>query len=184
MMRAKFVDLDAFVERLVRNVAQKTSRRSFLARAGALLCAAPALPLLPMARARADSPPEPSAPHTEFERHAQAKDDRECTYWRYCAVDGHLCSCCGGGIHSCPPGSTPSPTAWIGTCLNPVDNLSYLIVYRDCCGKQACGQCACDNSDRETPIYRPQGNNDILWCIGLSSMTYHCTTAVMVGKAP
>jgi methylamine dehydrogenase light chain len=69
----------------------------------------------------------------------------------------------------------------VGTCINPDDNKAYLIAYRDCCGKAQCGQCACDNTDRETQIYQPQTNNDIIWCFGLSNMEYHCSTAVLVG---
>ena len=168
--------IDDWSEQLTRRLAATISRRSLLSRLGAFFIAAPAFILLPVRRAA------PADARTEFERDAQSTDDRQCNYWRYCAVDGHLCTCCGGGIHSCPAGSIPSPTAWIGTCVNPDSGKSYLVAYRDCCGKQACGQCTCDASDRETPMYRPQTNNDIVWCIGLSSMTYHCTTALLVGE--
>ena len=58
-----------------------------------------------------------------------------------------------------------------------------LISYRDCCGVGACGQCMCRSTERETPVYRPRGNNDIIWCFGTSSMEYHCSTAVLVGLA-
>ncbi len=34
---------------------------------------------------------------TQFSRNAQSKDDTKCDYWRYCAIDGSLCACCGGG---------------------------------------------------------------------------------------
>jgi len=37
--------------------------------------------------------------------------------------------------------------------------------------------------ERETPVYRPQGDNDIIWCFGLSTMSYHCSTAALVGLA-
>jgi len=33
------------------------------------------------------------------------------------------------------------------------------------------------------PIYRPQFNNDIVWCFGSSSMMYHCSSAALVGLA-
>jgi methylamine dehydrogenase light chain len=46
-----------------------------------------------------------------------------------------------------------------------------------------CNQCFCDNTDRETQIYTPQLNNDIIWCFGTDSMQYHCSTAVLVGAA-
>ena len=51
------------------------------------------------------------------------------------------------------------------------------------CGTADCGRCACDNTDRELQTYQPQGNNDIIWCFGVSSMEYHCSTAVLVGAA-
>ena len=132
----------------------------------------------PVARAQAQKPTD------QFTRNAQTTDDKKCNYWRYCAIDGVLCTCCGGGVHTCPPGTTPSPTAWIGTCVNPADNRSYLIAYRDCCGALACRtDCSCVANQRETPSYRPQTDNDIIWCIGLPTMNYHCTTAALAGLA-
>jgi methylamine dehydrogenase light chain len=176
---------DRIVEGLARRIARQSSRRGFLARFSALFVAAPLFPLLPVARAK-----EPAAPKkpvlSDFERKAQSKDPTKCDYWRHCAIDGVLCGCCGGGIHTCPPGSEPSPTSWIGTCLNPDDGKSYLIAYRDCCGKSLCTvekSCFCDNTDREMPIYRAQGDNDIIWCFGQSSMSYHCSTAALIGLA-
>jgi methylamine dehydrogenase light chain len=170
--------LDKLGERAARQLAGRLSRRSVVARLGAALVAAPVFPLLPVHRATAQN-----LPATGFASTAQTADAEQCNYWRYCAIDGFLCTCCGGGVHSCPPGSRPSPTSWIGTCVNPDDMRSYVISYRDCCGVDACGQCMCRNTERETPVYRPQGNNDIIWCFGTSSMEYHCSTAVLVGLA-
>ena len=76
--------------------------------------------------------------------------------------------------------------SWIGTCVNPADKRSYVIAYRDCCGKPVCGagkSCWCDGADREMPTYRSTLNNDIIWCFGNSSATYHCSTAALVGLA-
>jgi methylamine dehydrogenase light chain len=115
--------LDALGERLARRLAGGISRRSTLARLGAFLAAAPLLPILPVARAEAEPP-------SAFTRNAQTKDAKKCDYWRYCAIDGLLCTCCGGGMH-----------------------------------------------------YRPQGDNNIIWCFGLTTMAYHCSTAVLVGMA-
>ena len=42
--------MDKFVESLTRTVAQRTSRRSFLARLGKLILGAAAIPLLPVDR--------------------------------------------------------------------------------------------------------------------------------------
>lgn len=167
----------ALPERIVRRLARGTSRRGLLAQLGSALVGGAILPLLPVARSAE------AAPATKFNREAQAKDDKECNYWRYCAIDGSLCSCCGGGVHTCPAGSTAAPTSWIGTCLNPDDGKAYLIAYRDCCGKHQCGRCQCNNDEGETPIYRAQTNNDIIWCFGAPTMVYHCSTAVLIGAA-
>jgi methylamine dehydrogenase light chain len=167
--------VDKLGERAIRNLARRTSRRSLLSRIGAVLAGSAAIPLLPVAR------PAEAAPLTTFARNAHSKDVKDCNYWRYCAIDGSLCTCCGGGVHTCPPGSTAAPTSWIGTCLNPDDGKSYLIAYRDCCGKEQCGRCQCNNNDGETPLYRSQTNNDIIWCFGAPQMIYHCSTAVLIG---
>jgi methylamine dehydrogenase light chain len=175
---------DQLGERVTRKLAAFTSRRNFLSRLGVSLLAAPLLPLLPVARvSAADGVPKPDN-RTDFERHAQAKDPNKCNYWRYCAIDGILCGCCGGGVHTCPPGAEPSPISWIGTCLNPEDGRSYVIAYRDCCGKPACSagkDCDCDSTDRELPLYRQSLNNDIVWCFGNAAASYHCSTAALVG---
>jgi methylamine dehydrogenase light chain len=122
------------------------------------------------------------AAKTAFARGAQTKDDRQCDYWRYCAIDGNLCSCCGGGTHSCPAGTEPSPTSWVGSCINPDNGKAFLISYHDCCGTVACNQCACASGDRATQSYRSQTNDDIIWCFGLSGMQYHCSIAALVGE--
>lgn len=176
------IDPDGRTEGLLRKLAGHTSRRSILSRFGLALVAAPVFPLLPVSRAMAAKDRSPQA-LTTFAREAQTKDNTKCDYWRYCAIDGSLCTCCGGGVHTCPAGSEPSPTSWVGTCINPDDERAYLIAYRDCCGKATCNQCNCDNTDRATETYRPQTNNDIIWCFGVSSMEYHCSTAVLVGTA-
>lgn len=178
--------IDKLSERIARRIASHTSRRSFLSRLGMMLVAAPALPLLPVARARAQEPKGNPGNQTNFTLHAQTRDDKTCSYWRYCALDGILCSCVGGGVHTCPAGALPSPTGWIGTCVNPEENKSYLIAYHDCCGKNAAAagkDCQCDSTDRELPIYRPQSNNDIVWCFGQPSFAYHCSVALLVGAA-
>ena len=66
--------LDTLSEGLTRRLAGFSSRRSFLSRLGTVMVAAPALPLLPVARASAAT--KPSEGVTEFERHAQATNLR------------------------------------------------------------------------------------------------------------
>jgi methylamine dehydrogenase light chain len=174
--------LDIISERVTRRVAGHSSRRGFLAKIGAIVVSAPVLPLLPVARATAAT--EKADSKTEFERRAQSKDPNRCDYWRYCAIDGVLCGCCGGGVHTCPPGTDPSPITWIGTCMNPDDKRSYVVAYRDCCGKPMCKagkECMCEAVDREMPIYRPQLNNDLIWCFGNATAIYTCSTSSVIG---
>lgn len=174
--------IDRFAEALTRTIARGTSRRSLLAKLGLGMTGAAAIPVLPVARAATH--PEGPAHKPVTSGLAQDPGDRtSCDYWRYCAIDGALCTCCGGGIHTCPAGSEPSPVSWVGSCINPDDGKAYMIAYRDCCGKPACGQCGCDNTDRETQVYLPQLNNNVIWCFGTSSMEYHCSTAIMIGAA-
>jgi len=162
--------MDALVEQLARNLAQRTARRRLLGLLGKALLGGMALPLLPVARVRsAAAAQEPGDPMT-------------CDYWRYCGFDGNLCSCCGGGITDCPPGSVMSPTGWVGTCKHPVDGKDYIIAYRDCCGKELCGRCACHGDKGDIPIYRTQLDNEVLWCFGVKSgWAVNCTTAVNLG---
>lgn len=180
-------DADVMGERLLRKLAGHTSRRSLLARLGVALVAAPVFPLLPVGRAQAQTAGKPAdrdlEARTQFSYKAQTTDDTKCDYWRYCAIDGVLCTCSGGGIHTCPAGAAPSTVSWVGTCLNPEDKKAYLIAYRDCCGKPSSGQCNCDGTDRETQIYVPQNNNNVIWCFGVPNTEYHCSTAVLVGPA-
>jgi len=154
-----------------RHLARRTSRRSFITRLGTLMTGAAVLPLLPVARAFSAEPPE------------EMGDPQSCDYWRYCALGGFLCTCCGGTTSTCPPGSEPSPITWVGTCRNPVDDRDYLISYNDCCGKSVCRRCGCENSERERPVYFPSKSNAVLWCFGTESRAYHCTVGVILGEA-
>jgi methylamine dehydrogenase light chain len=128
------------------------------------------LPLLPVVRAfGADAPDE-------------LGDPKSCDYWRYCAIGGALCSCCGGTERSCPPGTEPSTVHWVGTCNNPVDGRNYLIAYNDCCGKAMCRRCECYRTEREKPIYFPGRAASITWCFGSKTRSYHCTMALVIGE--
>ena len=79
--------LDDVTENSTRGIAQRTSRRGFIGKlAGAVAGGAAVIPLLPIARGQeaANASPE------------EEGDQTSCDYWRYCAIDGFLCSCCGG----------------------------------------------------------------------------------------
>ena len=162
--------LDTFFEQKTRQLAQRSSRRGMLKALGSVLVGSAAIPLLPVARASAAA----SKP-------AEEGDPNSCDYWRYCSVDGFLCSCCGGTMTTCPPGSTPSAVSWVGTCHNPADGRDYLVSYNDCCGKTSCGRCFCNTNIRERPGYRMGVHNDINWCMANQSSHYHCTVSIIVG---
>jgi len=153
--------------------ARRSGRRSFLAWLGTSLVGSAAWPLLPVARAEGGSASSP----------LEQGDETSCDYWRYCAIDGFLCSCCGGSVNTCPPGTEMSPITWIGTCHNPTDGKDYVISYNDCCGKTGCGNCLCNRNEGDRPMYNPSRSNDLNWCLGTSSAVYHCSTAVVLGIA-
>jgi len=116
----KLIDglFDKLFEQQTRQLAQRSSRRGMLKTLGGLLVGAGSIPLLPVARAAAaESPGHP----------VEEGDPASCDYWRYCAIDGFLCSCCGGSENTCPPGTEMSPVTWIGTCRNPADGRNYVI---------------------------------------------------------
>jgi methylamine dehydrogenase light chain len=170
--------IDAWVERRAREVAQRTSRRRFIGSVGTWLFGAVAVPLLPVARG--ELPRQPRGPGQA----GDPGDPQSCEYWRHCAIDGFLCSCCGGSVHSCPPGTEPSAVTWIGTCHNPGDGHDYIVSYNDCCGKSECGRCFCNRNEDDKPLYMPFKSNDYNWCAGSNvGISYHCSTARIVGVA-
>ena len=165
--------MDALVERVTRTVAMRTSRRGILGILGKLLLGATLFPLLPVERVSGRAHAAQPA--------ADEGDPLSCEYWRYCGFDGALCGCCGGSATECPPGTLMSPTSWVGTCKHPVDGKDYIIGYRDCCGKDICGRCFCQNNKGDMPLYRTQLDNGVTWCFGTSSFVVNCTTAVKLG---
>lgn len=175
---------DGLMERSTRAVAQRTSRRSVLAGISRLLFGAALLPVLPVARATGGGDGGyPGVGKQESGIDGDPGDPTSCDYWRYCAIDGFLCSCCGGTANACPPGTEMSPITWIGSCLNPADQKHYIVSYNDCCGKTSCGRCLCNRNEGDKPVYRPQSNNDINWCLGTESTIYTCSTASIIGVA-
>jgi methylamine dehydrogenase light chain len=160
---------DSLVERASRRLAKTVSRRSVLRTLGTMLVGAASVPLLPVARGQSGV--------------KDNGDPTTCDYWRYCAIDGFLCACCGGSATVCPPGTEMSPVTWIGTCRNPADGRDYLVSYNDCCGKGYCGRCFCNRNEGDRPIYYPHRSNDINWCAGTPTNVYHCSTAIVLGVA-
>jgi methylamine dehydrogenase light chain len=179
--------IDRLFEHSSRSLAQRTSRRSVLATLGQILTGAALLPLLPIdrsSRAEAAEPVKGAAAEAAKPPGKSAVDDpQSCEYWKYCAIDGFLCSCCGGSSHTCPPGTSASPITWIGTCHNPADGRDYIVSYNDCCGKTSCGDCECNRNEREKPMYRLSRNNDVNWCMANADSNYHCSVSVILGIA-
>ncbi|HYB12851.1 MAG TPA: methylamine dehydrogenase light chain [Myxococcota bacterium] len=173
--------IDRWLEGRARLLARRTSRRSFLARLSALLFGAAAFPLLPVARAGGTAPRVPAPDESTLK--GEVADPTSCQYWRHCAIDGLLCSCCGGTQNACPPGTEMSRVTWIGTCRHPADGKDYIISYNDCCGKSFCGRCQCNRNEGEKPVYVTPRNNDIVWCFGTQSTAYNCSTAIVLGIA-
>lgn len=178
---------DKTAERLARLVARRTSRRGIMGALGTMLVGQAAFPLLPIARASASENKEWRSNGYDGVKERPTMnpqdpgDPTSCEYWRYCGIDGFLCSCCGGTASSCPPGTEMSPITWVGTCFNPGDGRRYVISYNDCCGVNSCGRCFCNRNESDLPMVRPQANNDINWCVGSSSTMYNCSTAVIIG---
>ena len=170
--------IDRLFERGARGLARRTSRRGFLTRVGTALVGAGAFPLLPVARAA-----EPPSVPDDSALDGEEGDPKSCNYWRHCAIDGFLCSCCGGSQNSCPPGTEMSPITWIGTCRNPGDGKDYIISYNDCCGQSLCMRCRCTRTEREKPVYQTWQNNDLLWCFGTKSRAVNCSVAIVLGVA-
>jgi amicyanin-dependent methylamine dehydrogenase small subunit len=164
--------IEEHCETITRQLAMRSSRRGVLARIGMLLAtSAIVAPLLPVARGAQRSTPETTP-------------DQSCDYWKYCSVDGFLCSCCGGTSTQCPPGTEPSKVSWIGTCRHAADGKDYLVSYNDCCGVATCGRCLCNGNVGDRPGYSMGVHNDINWCQGnVNSTIYHCTVSIVVGQA-
>jgi len=175
--------IDRFCLKIVRTLAQRTSRRGVLARLGSVMLGAAAVPLLPVARAGAGIPNGKDVPPTSTGNPEDPGNPRSCDYWRYCGIDGFLCACCGGSANACPPGTEMSPVTWIGTCENPADGKHYIISYNDCCGKGICGRCMCNRNEGDRPDYHWYRANDINWCAGARSQSYHCSVAIVLGQA-
>jgi len=183
------VQFDRITEKMLRGFASRTSRRSVFTLLGTFLAGAAAMPLLPVARAEEPGGPDASDPNSGLQppqtsgNPQDPGDQTRCDYWRYCAIDGSLCSCYGGTVNSCPPGTEMSPITWIGTCLNPADKRNYIISYNDCCGGVPWGRCNCQRNEGDRPVFRPQSNNEVTWCFGTQSQSYTCSTAIILGVA-
>ena len=133
--------LDKKLEGCSTALADRAGRRSFIGKLGVLMTGGMVLPLLPVARLSQAAAAEKDSEGADW------SNPKSCDYWAYCGVDGWLCSCCGGSTTTCPPGTQPSPIAWVGTCRHPGDGNSYVVSYNDCCGAAQCQQCYCNRNE-------------------------------------
>ena len=166
--------LETAVEQAARRSARVAGRRDALKKVGGIFMGGAVASSLPFDRSFGAPPEEING----------IDDDTACNYWRYCAMDGLLCTTTGGTKTACPVGSEASQVAWVGTCHNPIDEREYFVSYYDCCGKTPyrAGQ-FCLNSEGERPQYRMGLSNAINWCMANENSGYHYTVAIVVGEA-
>ena len=119
-----FGAMDSFSETRLRKSARNIGRRHFLAKTGVLLVGTGVMPLLPFNRGMSNA----------YAAEKATTDDTDCSYWRYCALDGNLCTSSGGTVTTCPAGSEASRDSRVGTCLIPHDSKNYPASYSDCFG--------------------------------------------------
>lgn len=169
---------DRMFETSSRSLAARTSRRSFLGKLGGAMLGATLLPLLPVARFGEAEAAEDKKDRPDW------NNPKSCDYWAYCSIGGGLCACCGGTSDKCPPGTSASAIAWVGTCRNPGDGKSYVMSYHDCCGTTGCYECACHREEGSTARYRLQRSPYVNWCYGGSEPTgYNCTISKQLSVA-
>lgn len=166
--------------RLARRIAERSSRRGVLARIGKVVlgaAGASVLPALPVRRAAAQEDEET----IDF----TGTDPTSCNYWRYCNMGGRLCADCeGGGITTCPPGTTLGVEYWVGCCTDPVSGKTYLTANYDCCGKSGCGRPCGEPWEQDTPTDVAPGSQDrnVLWCMSDPTQSYTCTVVPLIGE--
>ena len=167
-------DLDSMVERWSRRLA-RAGRRSVLRSAGRVAGRCRRLPLLPGQPRRRKMLGQGAGPG----------DSATCDYWRYCAIDGFLCACCGGSVTVCPPGTEPAPITWVGTCRNAADGRTTSFRTTIVAARRSCGRCLCNRNEGDGPLYRPPISNDYNWCVGSkANIPYHCTVSRSSARPP
>lgn len=168
--------------RAARKLSERTSRRGMLARMGAWMIGAAGVTTvaaLPVSRALADTSDKIVPDYA-------GKDPSKCEYWRWCNMDGSPCAdCAGGGVTTCPPGSTPGAEFWVGCCTHPDSKKTYLVAYYDCCGGAGCAATFCAEPHVQAQMYNPVSGSfdqEIIWCVSEESQSYTCTLAPIIGE--
>ena len=160
--------LDGIIENRSRDVARLSSRRGFLGALGAVVAGAGAVPLLPVARASTsavDDVPAQATGHPPRTRviRPPASTGATAASTVSCAAVAAARRTPARPARKCrpSPGSAPAatpPTA--GTTSSPTTTAAARAVRP---------RCLCNRNEDDKPVYRPQANNDINWCMGTQS---------------
>ncbi len=150
---------------LAKKLAERTSRKGFLAQAGSLalkVAGVTLLPLLPIDRIVRDA-----------EGICSFGVEPGCGDWQLCGICGNVCcnnsGCNNGSKYRCPT-CTSREGMWCLCCDAP-DGNSYEIKYYDCCETSGQTNCeGCENCTYCCPRYQPKA-----WCYGKD---YRCTIVV------
>jgi hypothetical protein len=178
---------DVAVASALARFAQRTSRRSFLQRAGGALFGGLASAIFVDAIAMANPPPG-----LESIFNAGAADWHHCTdEWDRCKMCGFSCNCCNGGgdnPQDCPNCAEEDPMRqWWACCRNDSGGnrqIKYIDCTRGSCDNSKLTECygcsgctnGCTNPNSEGPR-----RHDLFWKQG---GTYVCTTVNRIGPCP
>jgi len=146
--------VELLVARATRALAQRTTRKRFLARAGRFVLKAVGVAVLPI------------LPVDRIVENAMAANG---SAWYLCGMYGRACDCanCGGSLTSCPSGCAQG-SSWVACCTD-LQGYGRSISYFDCCETGSnCTACNSCNGCYNNPIAQP------VWC-GSASLIYRCT---------
>ena len=90
-------------------------------------------------------------PRAAGDRQGAGRRPADCDYWRYCAIDGFLCACCGGSVTSVRPAPSRRRSRGSAPATMPPTAADYIVSYNDCCGKSSCGRCLCNRNEGDGP---------------------------------
>lgn len=150
------------IERGLRSMSWRISRRSFAVKVGKAILTALGLSIVPV---------------LPVDRQSYASSS-DCYAWYMCGIGAmRVCSCaCGVSGDGPCPGTTQQGGSWFACCFSTYYNKSYGVTYKDCCGYNSC--CPDQNLNNACnckPYDRPN------WCNGAGG-NYICCTKVAIGN--
>ncbi len=152
-MDTKETRVDHMVEEITRAIAGRSTRRSLLGTASRAILGLLGIQILPVRL---------------VDRRIVAGEHLSlisCSDWYFCGINGYLCVNCGGGLDSCPAGSTLGNFQWQACCTNPdaCPPVSVYVSYQDCCTSEtppACGKvCKGANNCADATVWCPSGTS-------------------------